>query len=155
MNNKIQSVQCEVCRKEVSKYKCPKCVARYCSVGCYKSHKENNCSPLKIINNNLQKAAVQLAHSENTEVKNKEDGEISDSEEEFADSEDKVSLEKLKSLGESEHMLGLLENPHLRTIMKSLHTSANPKQEMDMAMKEPIFAEFADECLTLVDQEKT
>ena len=52
-------------------------------------------------------------------------------------------------------MLKLLDNPHLRTIMKSLYTSDNPKQDMNAAMKEPIFTEFADECLKLVDEQKT
>ena len=29
---------CQVCKKPEWKYKCPKCVIRYCSVDCYKSH---------------------------------------------------------------------------------------------------------------------
>ncbi|XP_036369484.1 uncharacterized protein DDB_G0290685 isoform X1 [Octopus sinensis] len=30
--------KCESCLKEISIYKCPKCLIRYCSLGCYKIH---------------------------------------------------------------------------------------------------------------------
>lgn len=32
---------CEVCNKEESKYKCPRCFYRTCSVKCSKKHKED------------------------------------------------------------------------------------------------------------------
>ena len=32
---------CEVCSKDEWKYKCPKCVIRYCSLDCFKSHECN------------------------------------------------------------------------------------------------------------------
>mmetsp|Transcript_41750 Transcript_41750/g.61532 ORF Transcript_41750/g.61532 Transcript_41750/m.61532 type:complete len:230 (+) Transcript_41750:73-762(+) len=31
---------CEVCQKEPSKYKCPKCMTPYCSLPCFKKHKD-------------------------------------------------------------------------------------------------------------------
>nr|XP_029120614.1 zinc finger HIT domain-containing protein 3 isoform X2 [Elaeis guineensis] len=34
---------CEVCKEAQSKYKCPTCLAPYCSLGCFKKHKENPC----------------------------------------------------------------------------------------------------------------
>ncbi|KAK7471012.1 hypothetical protein VKT23_002427 [Stygiomarasmius scandens] len=37
--------RCQVCEKEESKYNCPKCPMLYCSVTCYKTHKESNCGP--------------------------------------------------------------------------------------------------------------
>ena len=36
----LQSVLCTVCGSEPKKYKCPGCRAGYCSLACYKSHKE-------------------------------------------------------------------------------------------------------------------
>ena len=33
--------ECVVCQMADSKYKCPRCRARYCSVACSKAHKEN------------------------------------------------------------------------------------------------------------------
>ncbi|CAN6713216.1 unnamed protein product [Malus baccata var. baccata] len=37
-------VVCQVCNEAQSKYKCPSCRAPYCSVPCFKKHKENPCS---------------------------------------------------------------------------------------------------------------
>ncbi|KAJ3703225.1 hypothetical protein LUZ61_006930 [Rhynchospora tenuis] len=34
---------CEVCKEAQFKYKCPACLAPYCSVPCFKKHKENLC----------------------------------------------------------------------------------------------------------------
>lgn len=34
---------CIVCQEATNKYKCPKCKAIYCSVMCYKVHKEQYC----------------------------------------------------------------------------------------------------------------
>ena len=43
---------CIICQSENSKYKCPKCHSFYCSVSCFKDHK-NNCD--KNLNNNDDK----------------------------------------------------------------------------------------------------
>ena len=32
--------KCEVCAENESKYKCPKCKVVYCSLACYKAHKD-------------------------------------------------------------------------------------------------------------------
>jgi hypothetical protein len=31
--------QCELCKKEAAKYKCPRCALRTCSLACVKDHK--------------------------------------------------------------------------------------------------------------------
>lgn len=39
---------CLVCEKLESKYKCPKCKVPYCSIACFKAHKEaEHCLPAK------------------------------------------------------------------------------------------------------------
>ncbi|KAH8993423.1 hypothetical protein EDB92DRAFT_401398 [Lactarius akahatsu] len=37
--------QCRICNEKESKYTCSSCLVEYCSVGCYKRHKETSCSP--------------------------------------------------------------------------------------------------------------
>ena len=45
---KKQAIQCEVCQECISKYKCPSCSTRSCSVECVKKHKEEtNCTGKK------------------------------------------------------------------------------------------------------------
>lgn len=36
-------LQCGVCKEAQSKYKCPSCLVPYCSLGCFKNHKESIC----------------------------------------------------------------------------------------------------------------
>ncbi|GFN74259.1 Zinc finger hit domain-containing protein 3 [Plakobranchus ocellatus] len=36
---------CIVCKTETTKYRCPKCMERYCSVTCCRAHKEGNIHP--------------------------------------------------------------------------------------------------------------
>ncbi|KAL6077600.1 Zinc finger HIT domain-containing protein 3, variant 2 [Balamuthia mandrillaris] len=37
-------VLCQVCENGTAKYKCPKCFLNYCSVVCFRKHKEQPCS---------------------------------------------------------------------------------------------------------------
>ena len=34
-------MECVCCHKDKAPYRCPKCIAKYCSVACYKIHKES------------------------------------------------------------------------------------------------------------------
>ncbi|KAF2720643.1 hypothetical protein K431DRAFT_205900, partial [Polychaeton citri CBS 116435] len=36
---------CEICTQQPSKYKCPQCALRYCSLDCYKTHKPTHPEP--------------------------------------------------------------------------------------------------------------
>ena len=40
-------MNCKICNSTESKYKCPKCIIKYCSVSCYKIH-SSNCIPIQI-----------------------------------------------------------------------------------------------------------
>lgn len=39
-------MKCGVCAEQPFKYKCPTCTIRYCSVACYRQHKDELCSDL-------------------------------------------------------------------------------------------------------------
>lgn len=61
--------------------------------------------------------------------------------------------EKLKKLKDSKELKELLENPHLRDFLKFTHDTYNPSGFMKLAMKEPLFVEFADACLKVIHPE--
>ncbi|XP_020922980.1 zinc finger HIT domain-containing protein 3 isoform X3 [Sus scrofa] len=65
--------------------------------------------------------------------------------------EDRVSLENLKNLGESAALRSLLLNPHLRQLMVDLDQADNKAKLMRACMQEPLFVEFADCCLRIVE----
>ncbi len=39
----MAAAQCQVCEQQPSKYRCPGCALRYCSVACCKAHKAAPC----------------------------------------------------------------------------------------------------------------
>lgn len=65
---------------------------------------------------------------------------------------DTVPMEQLERLNHSEHLKNLLRNPHLRKLIREVQSSRNPSNAMIVAMQEPIFVEFADECMKVVDE---
>lgn len=68
--------------------------------------------------------------------------------------EDTLSKDQLQELGECPDLRQLLENPHLRDMMTGLTRADNPRIAMDKAMQEPIFTEFVDQCLSVVEDKE-
>ena len=65
--------------------------------------------------------------------------------------EDRVSLQNLKSLGESAALRSLLLKPHLRQLMVDLNRADDKAKLMQACMQEPLFVEFEDCCLSIVE----
>ena len=61
--------------------------------------------------------------------------------------EDRVSLQNLKNLA----LRSLLLNPHLRQLMVDLDQADAKAKLMRAWMQEPLFVEFADCCLRIVE----
>lgn len=57
-------------------------------------------------------------------------------------------------LDSSGELKTLLLNPHLRAMMENLVNSEKPMSVLETAMQEPIFVEFADQCLRVVEDEQ-
>ena len=58
------------------------------------------------------------------------------------------------SAATDESLERMLENPHLRQMLSHLTSTEETDKDMDSAMHEPIFVEFADKCLQIVMPEK-
>jgi hypothetical protein len=54
-------------------------------------------------------------------------------------------------LENSQTIKDMLVNKHLQQILKTIDNHENGEKELDSAMQLPLFAEFANECLKLVD----
>ncbi|XP_012938609.2 zinc finger HIT domain-containing protein 3 [Aplysia californica] len=145
---------CIVCSTEAPKYRCPQCLEQYCSVKCCKGHKELCQKQPKEQPNHQAQIAIP---SEDTDglPPNPRRVKLSgnDAFEDDAENEDKVSEILLQQLGKSEELKSTLCNPHLRAIMENLVNSDQPGRALSLAMQEPIFKEFADVCLSLVDRD--
>lgn len=51
----------------------------------------------------------------------------------------------------NEEVTKLLTNTHLRNLLVTMDSSENAEEIMQKAMQEPIFVEFADVCLKVVE----
>ncbi|NWR01926.1 ZNHI3 protein, partial [Paradoxornis webbianus] len=67
------------------------------------------------------------------------------------DEQDRVPLQKLQLLGESEQLRDLLLNPHLRQLLLALERARDKSSLLRRLMQEPLFVEFADCCLSIVE----
>ncbi|XP_045693481.1 zinc finger HIT domain-containing protein 3 [Phyllostomus hastatus] len=145
---KGSTVVCVICL-EKPKYRCPTCRVPYCSLTCSRKHKEQ-CSPETCPIEKKLRSAVTEKTAKPVENKDDDDDSIADflnSDEE----EDRVSLQNLKKLGESAEVRSLLLNPHLRQLMVSLDQGEDKAKLMRACMQEPLFVEFADCCLRIVE----
>jgi hypothetical protein len=55
----------------------------------------------------------------------------------------------------SEVLQQVLRNPHLQELLVSVDNSPNPEYAMQLAMQEPLFVEFAEECLRVIEPMQT
>ncbi|XP_043910505.1 zinc finger HIT domain-containing protein 3 [Protopterus annectens] len=136
---------CNVCKSGSPKYRCPACEIKYCSVACYKKHKDE-CTP-------KTKPAV-WKNSSPPHGKSFEEGDwsVDDILQESEDEEsDRVPLRVLKLLGQSKKLKALLHNPHLRQVLLDVDQAEDKDHIMKAAMQEPLFVELADQCLKVVE----
>ncbi|XP_067295821.1 zinc finger HIT domain-containing protein 3 [Pseudorasbora parva] len=138
---------CGVCSEHVPKYRCPACRIRYCSVSCFKRHKDDDsCQPIKESDPDSSSAAPVSSTEQPWMVEDLLDEDSHT---------DKVPLQKLQQLGASEALKALLRNPHLRQLMVSVDSAGNKAKAMKDAMQEPLFVEFADQCLKIIEPTET
>nr|XP_045222962.1 zinc finger HIT domain-containing protein 3-like [Macaca fascicularis] len=144
---RCSTVVCVICL-EKPKYRCPACRVPYCSVACFRKHKEQ-CNPeARPVEKKIRSA---LPTKTIKPLENKDDD---DSIADFLNSdeeEDRVSLQNLKNLRESATLRSLLLNPHLRQLMVNLDQGEDKAKLMRAYMQEPLFVEFADCCLGIVE----
>ncbi|KOB64469.1 Zinc finger HIT domain-containing protein 3 [Operophtera brumata] len=116
---------------ETSKYKCPTCQQPYCSVACFKEHKQTPC--LKPTEPPRELDSIKEPTSEYDHP-----------------TEDTVPLHKLKLLEQSAGLKKCLEEPYMRELLETLDKAYNPDSLIQEYMQEPIFTEFVDACLKVV-----
>ncbi|KAA0200320.1 Zinc finger HIT domain-containing protein 3 [Fasciolopsis buskii] len=131
---------CVVCTAS-AQYRCPVCSAS-CSLTCYKEHKVSRCSVVTVSQDQLPSNELHVP-AESTVAQLLE----------LETTADYVPIRKLELLKQSEQLKMLLKNPHLRSYLTKLNDSLRPDLSMSAALREPLFVEFADECLRVINSE--
>ncbi|CAO3630153.1 unnamed protein product [Cunninghamella blakesleeana] len=103
--------RCTICQEGISKYKCSTCRIPYCSLVCYKTHKETPCQ--KVLSQETEK-------STNNQPKK------SDREEDEEEDESRLSLEQLQLLAQSPEIRSLIKNKQLQELISKIDESSEP-----------------------------
>ncbi|KAJ8506473.1 hypothetical protein OPV22_007359 [Ensete ventricosum] len=128
--------KCEVCREAQSKYKCPNCLVPYCSLACFKKHKENPCEkPLASVEepSNLMLPERSYAVEAPSWV---------------------VDNEQLQLIANSSEIREALQNGDLRRIIQKIDGSDDPADQLTKAMEEQIFHDFTEKILSIVSPQE-
>ena len=149
---------CGVCTEPSPKYKCPRCELRYCSLQCYKRHKETPCEPSAA---SLQAATLRAKHQHsrhavargshgNADDDDDDDDDTRGNEERTAGA-DILPEQLLGLLAESESVRQRLANPHLRAVLEAIVASKRPAKALERELRSTvIFREYADDCLKVL-----
>ncbi|XXG68231.1 hypothetical protein AAC387_Pa06g1367 [Persea americana] len=162
--------QCEVCKDAQSKYKCPSCLIPYCSLACFKKHKEIPCTKSLPSNGESLKSSatpppVVLSESsfqvdEQNQVLQKVQlqsiAPVVLPERSFQVDERRQVLQKvqLESIANSNEIQDALKNEELQKLIYKIDSSPDAKTELDKVMQQQIFHAFADKILSVINQEE-
>ncbi|NWV78080.1 ZNHI3 protein, partial [Dasyornis broadbenti] len=130
-----------------ARYRCPRCGTAYCSVPCCRTHRgewglEGPGGAGRGRGRGRAGANAGLPWSVE-DILSEED------------EQDRVPLQKLKLLGKLGNWecswVDLLLNPHLRQLLLTIDQAQDKSSLMRKFMQEPLFVEFADCCLRIVE----
>ncbi|KAK8794213.1 hypothetical protein JH06_1398 [Blastocystis sp. subtype 4] len=129
---------CSICQQEKAKYKCPKCSSGYCSVQCYKSHKEM--------------CGGESSNGVDLIVKTADENSELDSEEESRDdiTGSLIPRENLEQIRESESIRELLNEPYIQKAILSVIESEDKERRLNELKENSEFSILIDELLLCV-----
>ncbi|PWZ04560.1 Zinc finger HIT domain-containing protein 3 [Zea mays] len=145
---------CCVCKEAPPKYKCPSCRTPYCSVTCFKKHKEESCQKI-LHQEEISKSALQeevtlhttcTAESPNTACPTKAL--------EVEDLSWLVDNNRLRSLAELKGIHDALRDPELQRMILQIDGSSEPEKELEKVMEGQAFREFTDKILDIVNPQE-
>ena len=132
-NSQFQSVKCNVCKINNSKYKCPKCNIFYCSINCYKTHNEK-CTEEFYKNNIIEELKATKFSDEEIE-KNK--AKLKNYYEKLNDIDEKYETENSNEIQESEieHYEEILQKMETNTFNAKTDFTSNDWKNFNKFLK--------------------
>jgi len=135
--NLMGARQCQVCDNAPSKYKCPTCFIPYCSLMCFKKHKEVPCSREEpAVSTDSQPMQPPRAFEEEDEQGWR------------------LHQTQLEAVVASNEIRSILKDQELQKIILRIDSSENAEEELDTAMEGPHFREFTEKILSIISPEE-
>ncbi|XP_066312824.1 uncharacterized protein [Miscanthus floridulus] len=170
---------CCVCKEAPFKYKCPSCRTPYCSVTCFKKHKEESCQKT-LPQEEISKSPLQLQEEvtrgsglveDGTKYPNDKDQHPSLSLNttctakspntacptkvlEVEDPSWLVDNNRLRSLAELKGIQDALRDPELQKMILKIDGSSEPEKELERVMEGQAFREFTNKILDIVSPQE-
>ncbi|XP_062225022.1 uncharacterized protein LOC133923771 isoform X2 [Phragmites australis] len=156
---------CGVCKEAASKYKCPSCRTPYCSVTCFKNHKEESCQKTlpqeEISKSSLEEEVTRSSGllEDGTSCLNAPDttcpAKSSDTlcpakAHEVEDPSWLVDNNRLRSLAELNEIRDALRDPELQKMILKIDGSSESEKELEKVMEDQAFHQFTDKILDIV-----
>ncbi|TYH59721.1 hypothetical protein ES332_D08G240900v1 [Gossypium tomentosum] len=141
------SRQCQVCNQTQSKYKCPSCLVPYCSLACFKTHKETPCEKLESVKEKSGTPSVNLGSIDNAVTTCVKPESTNDAV--------PPSVEPKSSEGRptsSDDIREALKDEHLQKLISDINSSPDALNELDKAMGLDVFRIFSDKILSAINQ---
>ncbi|XP_050883397.1 uncharacterized protein LOC127086647 [Lathyrus oleraceus] len=150
--------QCQICHKAQSKYKCPKCYLPYCSLACFKNHKELPCvnpttstPKTTALESHVEKPSV----VENTVLEAVVENTVLEAVVEkplLVDKRGQVLDQfQLEAIASSSEIRDALNNKSLQELVRRIDCSPNAENELDKAMADEAFRVFTDKILSTIN----
>jgi len=130
---------CEICQQKESKYKCPICSLKYCSVICYKKHKETPCNKLSTTESPQTTEPASVTSLPETSQNQPS-----------AQHQSTSSTIDFKKLEQSEEIVRTLKSERLQQLITSIDSAPNREQALEDALTDSDFAQFVDSILNVV-----
>ncbi|KAK4756560.1 hypothetical protein SAY87_006687 [Trapa incisa] len=128
--------QCQVCTEALSKYKCPSCYIPYCSLACFKRHKETPCIKITIPMENPMIGQEEFTRRTLS----------------VEDPSEIIQHAQLKSVAASNEIRDALMDEDLQRLIFKIDSSEDAESELDKAMEGDTFRIFADKVLSTIDR---
>ncbi|KAM1764851.1 hypothetical protein ACFX11_004057 [Malus domestica] len=133
-------VVCQICNEAQSKYKCPSCRAPYCSVPCFKKHKENPCALPVFSEEKPPTAGPELLVQRPLVVE--EPREV-------------LQRPQLEAMASSSEIRSSLKDENLQKLISSIDCSPDAEKELEKAMGVDVFQIFTDKILSTIETSST
>ncbi|KAJ3305637.1 Zinc finger HIT domain-containing protein 3 [Kappamyces sp. JEL0829] len=144
--------QCVVCQEAPSKYKCPKCSIRYCSIGCFKSprHRNEHGECLDIETGAVLPQAVAPSKQEAAASAAAASRPVQPLSAEAGTTDQEPNLELLRNHAELKEMIQ--SDPILENYIKAIHEAQDPYSYLDQLKENERFVKFSNLIMQIIQQ---